>query len=314
MNDWLDERRKGVGGSDAPAILGIDPYRNAIEVYYDKIGELPPKGETPHMARGNILEPVIARMFADATGLKLRRVKAKVSKAWPWMRGNIDRLILSKDGNGNGVLEIKAPSIYADAWKDGPPDTAFVQLQHYLAVWGLKWGAIACWLGATEFRYWFIGEDAELIRSMAEAERIFWQNHVLKKVPPDGIMSSTALVRLYPESKEGATITLPENKRIKDLLAVIETANEEIKHLNAAKDLAENEVKQLMGDAEEAVYMDDKDSFAVSWKSQQPYNMYDTKALDADPAIRLKYKTKVVTKRPFKVSRKPIILLEKEDV
>ena len=33
--EWLSYRRRGIGGSDAAAILGISPWRTARDLYYD---------------------------------------------------------------------------------------------------------------------------------------------------------------------------------------------------------------------------------------------------------------------------------------
>lgn len=37
--EWLRYRKSGIGGSDAGAICGLNPYRTAMEVYNDKISE-----------------------------------------------------------------------------------------------------------------------------------------------------------------------------------------------------------------------------------------------------------------------------------
>lgn len=34
---WLEYRRKGIGGSDAAAVLGISPFRTGRDLYYDKL-------------------------------------------------------------------------------------------------------------------------------------------------------------------------------------------------------------------------------------------------------------------------------------
>ena len=34
---WLEYRRKGIGGSDAAAVLGISPFRTGRDIYYDKL-------------------------------------------------------------------------------------------------------------------------------------------------------------------------------------------------------------------------------------------------------------------------------------
>lgn len=36
---WLQLRRNGIGGSDAGAVCGVNPYRSAFNVYMDKTGQ-----------------------------------------------------------------------------------------------------------------------------------------------------------------------------------------------------------------------------------------------------------------------------------
>ena len=38
---WLEYRRKGIGGSDAAAVLGVSPYKTARDVYFEKLGRKP---------------------------------------------------------------------------------------------------------------------------------------------------------------------------------------------------------------------------------------------------------------------------------
>ncbi len=35
--EWLDWRRRGIGGSDVSAIIGISPFRTERDIYYDKL-------------------------------------------------------------------------------------------------------------------------------------------------------------------------------------------------------------------------------------------------------------------------------------
>ena len=46
-DEWLEDRRKSIGGSDAAAVIGLNRYRTPMEVYADKLGALPPKEEPP---------------------------------------------------------------------------------------------------------------------------------------------------------------------------------------------------------------------------------------------------------------------------
>lgn len=38
--DWLRYRKCGITGTDAGAILGLNPYRSAFQVYHDKISDV----------------------------------------------------------------------------------------------------------------------------------------------------------------------------------------------------------------------------------------------------------------------------------
>ena len=35
--EWLAWRRRGIGGSDVAAILGVSPFRTARDLYFDKL-------------------------------------------------------------------------------------------------------------------------------------------------------------------------------------------------------------------------------------------------------------------------------------
>ena len=72
-DEWLKYRRLGIGGSDSAAILGISPFRTARDLYYDKLNIVTAddEGNWVAMEMGNLLEPLVARIFAKKTGLKV---------------------------------------------------------------------------------------------------------------------------------------------------------------------------------------------------------------------------------------------------
>ena len=39
--EWLDYRKKGIGGSDAAAIMGVSPFATKTDLYYDKTRKRP---------------------------------------------------------------------------------------------------------------------------------------------------------------------------------------------------------------------------------------------------------------------------------
>ena len=71
---WLADRRKGIGGSDIGAILGLSPYRTLMDVFLDKRGETQPKGNEQAMYWGTVLEDVVAHEYQKRTDRKIQRV------------------------------------------------------------------------------------------------------------------------------------------------------------------------------------------------------------------------------------------------
>ena len=79
-DEWLAYRRKGIGGSDAAAVLGISPFMTARDLYYDKLGISAQADEENWVAKeiGHLLEPLVARIFEKRTGLKIYQRKVIV--------------------------------------------------------------------------------------------------------------------------------------------------------------------------------------------------------------------------------------------
>lgn len=75
--EWLTYRKKGIGGSDAGAVCGLNPYRTAIQVYQDKISEEIEELDNEAMRQGREFEDYVAKRFMEATGKKVRRANAR---------------------------------------------------------------------------------------------------------------------------------------------------------------------------------------------------------------------------------------------
>lgn len=68
--EWLRYRKCGITGTDAGAILGLNPYRSAFQVYHDKISDTVENIDNEAMRQGRDLEEYVAQRFTEATGLK----------------------------------------------------------------------------------------------------------------------------------------------------------------------------------------------------------------------------------------------------
>ena len=69
--EWLEARRKGIGGSDASAFLGQNQWSSPLSVYMDKRGMTPEKDPTEALIQGTDCEEVVAKRFERETGMKV---------------------------------------------------------------------------------------------------------------------------------------------------------------------------------------------------------------------------------------------------
>lgn len=77
--EWLQLRRRGIGGSDASVIMGKNPYRSILQLWEEKTGKLPVTDEgNEYTYWGNVMEPIIRKEFMNRTGLKVRQKHAMI--------------------------------------------------------------------------------------------------------------------------------------------------------------------------------------------------------------------------------------------
>ena len=97
--EWLRLRKSGIGGSDAGAICGVNPYSSAMKVFQDKTSESVEEQDSEAIRIGHDLEDYVAQRFMEATGLKVRKSNFMYrSKEHPFMIADVDRLIVGQMG------------------------------------------------------------------------------------------------------------------------------------------------------------------------------------------------------------------------
>lgn len=275
-NEWLEYRRKGLGGSDAAAVAGLNPWKSPFAVWLEKTGQIEPEEPGEAAYWGTILEDIVAQEFTKRTGMKVRRRNAILKHPqYEWMIANVDRMLV---GSSEG-LECKTTSAYqAKEWEgDEVPAPYIIQVQHYMAVTGAKAWWLAVLIGGQRFLCKRVERDDELIQKLIEIERDFWENHVLTLNPPllDGSTASTELLKkMYPEAKL-PEIELPSESRT--LIEALEQINAELKELETKKAEYENRLKAMLGE-HEAGRVGDR---IVTWKNIVS-NRFDTKRFEKE--------------------------------
>lgn len=192
-DEWLDYRRRGIGGSDVSIIYGVSHFRCNRDLYYDKVGIKPLREVEDNTwlqkEMGHVLEDLVAKVFAKKTGLKVFEIKKMFSHPdFPFMLADVDRFVIDVDGR-KGILECKTTNYQnRDAWADGKfPYQYELQIRHYMAVMNLDFVYIACLWGNSEndFAYRKITRDYDFEDEIIEAEEYFWKEFVEKRVEPE---------------------------------------------------------------------------------------------------------------------------------
>lgn len=290
--DWLRYRKLGIGGSDAGAICGLNPYVTAMQVYQDKTSDNVDDTDNEAMRQGRDLEDYVAQRFMKATGKKVRRANAIFyNERHPFMLANVDRLIVGEDAG----LECKTASPYmADKWKDGEiPMHYQIQCHHYMAVCNMKAWYIAVLIYGREFKFHKIERDEDIIRDLVQIEESFWEENVLGHTlpEPDGSKAADTVISGYFKHTSPTPIILPSSfdsrlQRHQDLAYTINEMEKEQKKI-------EQELKLYMGEAEIA----ENEHFKVSWKPVDSSRMDSKKLREEQPDIFAKYQRSIHSRR-----------------
>lgn len=281
--DWLIYRKQGIGGSDAGAVCGLNPYRTAMQVYQDKTTEETEKIDSEAMRQGREFEEYVAKRFTEAAGKKVRRANAMFyDEAHPFMLADIDRMVVGE----NAGLECKTASPYmADKWEDGKIPLSYqIQCYHYMSVCNADAWYIAVLIYGREFKYYRLERDEQVIDDLIRIEQDFWENYIQKRVvpSPDGSKTADSVIAEYFKKATAETVPLhgfdDKLKRRQELMEVMERMETEKRQI-------EQELKMYMGESEYA----ENGQYRVSWKSVAA-NKLDAKKLKVEqPEVYRKY-------------------------
>ena len=289
--EWLEGRKNYIGGSDVGAIIGLNPYKTATDIYLEKTGQKEPFEGNMFTEAGERLEPIIAEWYADQSGHHIRNDnKIRFHKEYNFLAANIDRLISDPERPGEpGILECKTISGYnARKWEqqDWPyPPHYYAQVQHYLNVTGHKWAVIAFLQDGREFSQYYIEPNPEFIAGYMEKVIDFWNNNILKEAPPEP-QTADDVLKIHPYTEDDSAETE----------ATQEIANkyEEMKRLKSEIDELKTQYDSLKDEVQ--VYMNDKAILSfngltlATWKSGKPPMRFDQKRFKKEhPDLAAKY-------------------------
>lgn len=197
--EWLQNRQR-LGGSDASAILGMNPYRTNIELWQIKTGQMVPEdiSDKPYVKYGTQAEEHLRELFK--LDFPEYQVFYEENNMWlndkyPFAHASLDGWLMDQEGR-KGVWECKTTNILQsmqkEKWKDRIPDNYYIQLLHYLMVTEFDFAVLKAQL-KSEFngeiyiqtKHYKI-ERAEVqadIEFLESSEREFWKQVQERKRP-----------------------------------------------------------------------------------------------------------------------------------
>lgn len=214
----LDMRKTGIGASEIAAVIGLNPYCSALEVWMEKTGRKAPFGGNEATGWGEKLEPLIADAYAERFRVELVELqdphKTIRHPEYPWALASPDRLIVG-DGAECGFslghkvaagLEIKtAGRGTARDWGESGSEIPIAyqaQIVWSMMVTGIEQWNVAVLLCGNEMRTYSVRFDPILSAKLLSIGEDFWKNHVAADVRPEPDHSESArkmLGILFPE-------------------------------------------------------------------------------------------------------------------
>lgn len=200
--EWLEERKKGIGGSDAATILGLNPYKTSIQLWEEKTGRKQAEdiSDKPYVQYGTKAEDHLRELFKlDFPQYEVSHQENTIIKhpTYPFLFASLDGQLVDKETGELGVLEIKTSeilrSMQKEKWKEKIPDNYYCQVLHYLNVTGYSFAVLKAQLRydyngdiRLETKHYTIKrqEVEEDIKLLCEKEIEFWTKYVEKDVAP----------------------------------------------------------------------------------------------------------------------------------
>lgn len=140
---WLEGRKNRIGGSEASAVVGLNPYMDNVTLWEIKTGRRQAEdiSEKSYVKYGTEAEKHLRALFAlDYPQFTVDYVENNmfVNDRFPWLHASLDGVLTEKETGRKGILEIKTTNILQsmqkEKWDHRIPSNYFAQAILYLIV------------------------------------------------------------------------------------------------------------------------------------------------------------------------------------
>lgn len=250
---WLQERRKGIGASEAAMVVGCSPYGDQTTLALRKLGRLPEVEQTEQMELGLFLEPVLAELFQRRTGRTIEQTQVFCRCPLdPFLSATIDGVDSCLD-----LVEFKNVGAFSpEAAKLGEEGTNEIpahwltQAYQQMYCYGAGTVHFAVLVGGQSFRVYRVERNEPAIDAMAALLRRFWAKVERGEVPrgPFPVFNPAVLAALNPEC-EG---TIVAGRSLAKKVEEFEALSARIKQNEEDQSQLKAEILRVMGTHEYA--------------------------------------------------------------
>ena len=282
-----EERRTGIGGSDAAAALGLSPWRSAYDLWEEKIGQAPPVEQTEPMLWGKLLEDTIRREYARRTGYEVHYRQDMIRHpVRSWQFAHLDGEVGT---DGRRILEVKSARMgigWGEPETDEIPQPYLIQVHHSLIVTAAEVCDVAVLIGGQDFRIYHVERDAEIEQQLIEGEQAFWES-VTQGVPPTPTTLQDAVKRWGHIGTQGYVVA---GEAEQHAVAILRKSKELRKEIEAREEEAKLVLMETFGERGSTL-VDPSGALLATWKLDNGRKAYSVAA--SAPVRRLLIKEEV---------------------
>lgn len=290
---WLEERRKGIGGSDVAAIMGLSPWKTAYQVYREKRKEVEDWKGNSLTDWGKRMEPAIRQWYSDQTGRDVRLPdKIMYHPKHPFMLASLDGF--TDDGRVVEIKTARSGKNWGEPETNQIPDYYAVQVHHYMTITGFQVADIPVSIAGGSPSLYIVEADKEISEMIIEACAKFWER-VQTGNPPDPVTYADAVARFGKIKTEGSLIA--SGNAILDILQ-IKNVRDDIKKLEEREEYLKGNLITYLGESGDTLVNESGETL-LTYKLTNGRKMFDAKAFERDqPNLYQRYlKTSEPSKR-----------------
>jgi len=310
--DFAQFRAKSLGGSDIAAILGLSPYRTAVDVWLEKTGKTVNQADSLPLRFGTFAEDFVASEYELQTqSVLLNYPNAITHPEYDYLGGHIDRYVVQASHDGDApsnasnevlpstielirskrklecignqkierLLECKTANPFrqqdwGDVGTDQVPLPYLCQSLWYLAITQIEQIDLAVLFGNSDFRIYQIHRDLAIENTLLEKAVHFWEQYVLLDIPPPA-QCEADYQALFRKEDSAKSIEAPQ-----DLVNEIQ----KISQIHERIEKAEGELSQIkqhiMSTMKDAQILTHSGSTLATWKTPKASLRLDAKAIE----------------------------------